>query len=88
MTSNREYVIPESLPILTLKKDVLLPGASLVLHVEDEKGCVTIIEYFMIICLCLHSFRLVANCLWEDKNWSSRFIGVVPYLPGTNEVHI
>ena len=50
-----------------------------------------IIEYLMIICLCLHnihSFRLVTDCLWEEKNWSSRFIGVVPYLPGTNEVHI
>ncbi len=55
-----------------------------------KRGALPYVHHLMIY-LCLHyihSFRLVAEYLWEERNWSSRFIGVVPYLPGTNKVYI
>ena len=40
MVSKRQYVLPSSLPVLISKKHVLLPGGSLLLHVEDSSGYV------------------------------------------------
>ena len=88
MASSKEYILPSSLPVLVLKRHVLLPGGSLVLRVEDTKGYVTdsVSIFLLNLCLLVHSVRMIEECLWEERNWSSKFIGVVPFQSGTKKV--